>query len=620
MAKLSTSFTLGKASVAHGANVEHNNREYVAENIDVNRIPDNITYVQQDVREAYRELFGESLEEYNAKQKQPCRRINDYYEHISKSKREEAFYETVIQFGDSKIAPVGSDNGEIAKKMLDEYIKGFKERNPNLHVFNAVLHMDEASPHLHINFIPVYTEGRKNGLSKGVSMKSALIEQGFNPKGAKQNQLVMWEDSELKAMEKILNRHGHERDVKKAAYAHMNVDEYKETQDLKKLPRRSRKSLSPEELTAENIRKLELENSLLAVKNEKLIEEKTSPYKSFYYSQSEKQAFVQSQLDKLGIPYRECENGFEAQECYVDEIRKLEKEFKPVKSSHRDKLRNDLDKIVMQSKNFEDVLARLKKHGYEVKEGKYISVKPKFGSAWIRIKSLGENYSEQALRNRIVNKQRFENNIDNKIKSTVSQNTENQDKPETLILKTVKHYTVVFSADVLPVRKRNPKKVFEWTNDAELDRLSELNKKINAGANLSTLKNEFVSLEESVSDKEQKIATLKNEFKFFSDLHKAGVRCFEKGEKSESDLAFLAKHKITEESYQRITQLISNNESEIAEIENLLSPEREKLKDVSDTLSAMEKVVGGTYVQSLIDAEKERRQSDLIPNGLKRAE
>lgn len=94
----------------------------------------------------------------------------------------------------------------------------FQQRNPNLYVFNAVLHMDEASPHLHINFVPFYTKGRKNGLSKGVSMKQALIEEGFKPKTTKDNQLVMWEEAERREMERILHRHGFVREDKNAHY------------------------------------------------------------------------------------------------------------------------------------------------------------------------------------------------------------------------------------------------------------------------------------------------------------------------------------------------------------------------------------------------------------------
>ena len=98
MSKLSTSFTLGKASVPHEANVDHNNREFIANNVNKNKISENITYVKQNVQQAYQQLFRESLAEYNAKQKQPCRRIKDYFKHISKSKREEAFYEIIVQF------------------------------------------------------------------------------------------------------------------------------------------------------------------------------------------------------------------------------------------------------------------------------------------------------------------------------------------------------------------------------------------------------------------------------------------------------------------------------------------------------------------------------------------
>jgi len=614
MSKISASFVLGKASVQHGANVEHNNREFIAGNVDVKRISDNVTYVKQDVRDAYEELFGEAVKEYNAKQKQPCRRIKDYYEHISKGKREEAFYELVVQFGDSKTAPVGSENGETVKKMLDDYIKDFKKRNPNLYIFNAVLHMDEASPHLHIDVIPFYTEKRKNGLSKGVSMKSALDAQGFTAKGVKENQLVTWEDNERGAMKKILERHGYEYEHKNVKHKHMSVEEYKEYQDAQKLSLLKKKKLSPEELSAQNIEGLKRENTLLKIEKEKLTEEKFSPYKSFYFSSPDKQAFVQSKLDEMKIPYRETENGFEAQECYVNEIRKIEKDFKNAEPSFRNQLRDNLDKVVMQSKTFDEVLERLEKIGYEIKRGKYIAAKPKYGNQFIRFKSLVENYSEQSLRNRIVGKQRYEADLDRKIGSS-----KNQDALDAVVLKTFKHYTVVFAADVLPMKKINQNKPFTWTNDAELDKLSALNKKINAGATFESLRKNFTRLEKSVAEKEKKIADLKKEIKFFGDLYEAGKRCFENGGTNQSDLKLLSEHKITRGNYRRIEELIGGNEKEIAEIEKTLPEERKQLKEAADIFGAAEKIIGGTYVQSLIETEKERRQAEYV-NGMKRAD
>lgn len=157
----SISFTLGKASANHGGNVEHNNRSFTADNVIKEKSKDNIQYKVQNIEEAFHELFDDAVEEYNKKQNRPCRCIDNYFEHIKKSKREEIFYEAVVQFGNVDDAPCGSQRGEMAKQMLDEYMKDFQQRNPNLFVFNAVLHMDEASPHIHIDFIPFYTNGRK---------------------------------------------------------------------------------------------------------------------------------------------------------------------------------------------------------------------------------------------------------------------------------------------------------------------------------------------------------------------------------------------------------------------------------------------------------------------------
>ena len=612
MQKLSTSFTLGKASVKGGANVEHNNREFLAGNIDVGRMVDNITYVRQDVREVYDELFGEVLEQYNAKQTRKDRQIHDYFTHISEGGREEAYYEAIIQFGDSTTAGIGTPTGEFAKKMLDEYMRGFETRNPNLRVFNAVLHADEASYHIHINFIPFYTQGRKLGLNKGVSMKAALIEQGFEPKNKSRNQLVMWEDSELKAMEDILNRHGLERDIKGATHSHKSVPDYKASQDWKKLPKRKKRTA--EELVEENLQALEQKNSVLESEKEKLLLERNSPWKSFYYSDPDKQNFVQSRLAELNIPIRESDNGFEAQQCHVETIRKIEKQYKPVQSTRRDILRDDIDRCAMRSRNFAELLTRLKHDGYEVKLGKYMALKSENSSQFIRLKSLGVDYTEQALRNRIDNKILYESDIENKGKAS------DKDSLSFLIYKTAWAYTVTFSHGILPVCKRQKDKPFTWNNCVELDHLSALNKRINEGVTLASLRNKFATLERSVSEKSEQVDILNTQLATFRKLYDYAVRVYENGDKNESVLRYLSDHKITAENYRRVQNPINGNIAEIAELEQSLSAERAELKSVSDTLTFMEKVVSGTYVDLLVRAEKERRQSAQIGNGLKLAD
>lgn len=619
MSRLSISFTLGKASVQHGANVEHNNRKFIAKNINEKKSAENVTYVKQDVREAYQQLFGKALEEYNSKQNRRDRIISDYYQHISNSKREEAFYEAVVQFGDSKTAPCGSENGKIAQTMLDKYIRDFKDRNPNLHIFNAVLHMDEASPHLHINFIPFYTEGRIKGLSKGVSMKAALDEQGFTAKNFKENRLVAWEESERAAMEKILNAHGFSREDKNAKYAHQTVDEYKRTQDEKKIVTalRASQKITSEDLQTENIRQLKTKLNLLEKENEKLERQKLSPYKSFYYSSPEKQAYVQARLDELTVPYRETENGFEAQECFVEAIRKIEKEFKPTRSAVRDKLRDDIDRLLMQCNSVDELLEKLKSERYTIKQGKYIAVKPHNGGQFIRLKSLGEFYSEYALRNRLNAKKKYESNIQKQIDSF-----KNKDTPKAVVIRTIQFYTIAFSNGALPMRKRETKKPFAWTNDSELDKLTALNKRINEGATLESLRNEFKKLEESVTEKEAVLNKAEKDLRAFYELKEKIEIVFE-GKKSDlftlrQAQQELEKHpNITKSNYRNVEILINNESENVKKAESELSSEREKLKEAAEIFSTAEKVMGGTYVQSIVGEERERRESKYVPNGLK---
>ncbi len=622
MNQLSISFTLGKASVQHGANVEHNNREFIARNIDPSRTHENITYVKQDVRKAYDELFGESIKEYNEKQKQKCRRISDYYQHIADGKREEAFYEIVVQFGDSQTAPCGSENGKLTQQLLDEYIRSFKKRNPNLHIFNAVLHMDEATPHLHINFIPFYTQGRKNSLSKGVSMRAALTEQGFTAQNYKENRLVAWEESERAYMEELLQQHGFLREDKSATYAHQTVEEYKKTQDERKMVSalRQTKHISDAELSAGHIRQLKEKLVALERKTEKLENQMQSPYKSFYYSSPDKQSFVQSKLDEMGIPYRETENGFEAQECYAEQIRKIEKEYKTPRSTAREKLREDIDRLLMQSRTFEELIDKLKKENYTVKSGKYISVKPENSGQYIRLKSLGEFYSEYALKNRIKAKLKYEQDIEKQI--DVERKVHPIDSPQLVTLRTIQFYTVTFAKGALPMRKRDTAKPFSWTNDSELDKILELNQKINSGTTLETFRKEFADLEKSVSEKEKALQKAETDLKTFYDLREKIQIVFE-GKKSEiyspeqAQQALKAYPHITRENYHNIEMLIESETRKFREAEKVYMTEKEKLQKADELLSAAEKVMGGTYVQSLVGEERKRRESQYIPNGLK---
>jgi hypothetical protein len=99
-----------------------------------------------------------------------------------------------------------------------------------------------------------------------------------------------------------------------------------------------------------------------------------SPYRCFYYSDPDKLDFVLKKCAIHGTLIRETENGFEVPECYAEEIRRIEKQYRPKKSGYREKLRNDIDLYLMQSKSLEELLDKLQITGYEIKHGKYIAV------------------------------------------------------------------------------------------------------------------------------------------------------------------------------------------------------------------------------------------------------
>ncbi|MBQ9982176.1 MAG: plasmid recombination protein [Oscillospiraceae bacterium] len=160
----------------------HNNREFLCENVDPTRTKDNITIIKDDIGQVYHELFDKALIEYNAKQKRKDRIIKDYHEHIRHSRQEQEYHEVIFQIGNQDDTPCGSDMGKVETELLREFAESFQARNPHLRVFNEVIHLDEATPHIHIDFVPFATE-QKRGLSTRVSLTKALEQQGFKGEG-----------------------------------------------------------------------------------------------------------------------------------------------------------------------------------------------------------------------------------------------------------------------------------------------------------------------------------------------------------------------------------------------------------------------------------------------------
>ena len=214
--------------------IAHNRRNYIAENVDRNRTSLNIEYCYTDIRQMYHQLFDAALAEFNAKQKRKDRMIENYYEKICSGKQEKPFYEVIFQIGNKDDMSAAGENGELAKTVLDEFMQGFQQRNPQLQVFSAHLHMDEATPHLHIDFIP-FTTGGKRGLSTRVSLKQALADQGFAGEGKSNNERNQWVAAEKRQLAAVMERYGIEWEKKGTHLEHLDVLNFKKEQRAKEI-------------------------------------------------------------------------------------------------------------------------------------------------------------------------------------------------------------------------------------------------------------------------------------------------------------------------------------------------------------------------------------------------
>lgn len=213
------------AMVGKGS-VNHNSRKFKAENVDADRSHLNIDYCNKSIKKVYHELFDEALERYNAKQTRADRKIANYYEKIRSSKQEKPFHELILQIGDKENMSVESENGQLAMQVLDEYYRSFQERNPKLRVFSAHLHLDEATPHLHIDFVP-FTTGSKRGLDTRVSLKQALAAQGYTGGSRGDTEWSQWVLSEKEQLAAVMERYGIEWEQKGTHEKHLSVLDYK---------------------------------------------------------------------------------------------------------------------------------------------------------------------------------------------------------------------------------------------------------------------------------------------------------------------------------------------------------------------------------------------------------
>ena len=228
-------------SICQGkGSIGHNNRTFHTKNTDPARTKNNIVFVREPIGTTYEKLFAEAVERYNAKQKRSDRKIKSgYFEYqfgqpvtetkLTSPDKRKSFYEYLIQLGTMEDTGIGTEAAEKATACLCEYMRGFSERNPNFNVFNAVIHLDEKTPHLHIDYVPV--GHYKRGVDTQNGIAQALKEMGY---GTGKNAIAKWRQSEYLIFREICEKNGFIiSEPKKSRGVSFAVEEYKEIQQEK---------------------------------------------------------------------------------------------------------------------------------------------------------------------------------------------------------------------------------------------------------------------------------------------------------------------------------------------------------------------------------------------------
>jgi len=356
--------------------VAHNRRTYFAENVDPTRTHLNIEYCYTPIEQAYHNLFDEALAEFNAKQKRKDRCIENYYEKICSGKQEKPFYEVIFQIGNREDMAAASENGELAKTVLDKFYHSFVERNPQLHVYSAHLHMDEATPHLHIDFIP-FTSGSKRGLSTRVSLKQALADQGITGEGRSLTERDLWVQKEKEALAEMMLEHGIEWEQKGEHREHLSVLEYKRemrTQELAELTEQTQEKAAEaaaldkqiektkqQKVNIESIDKIEVKPVMLSpsrVSLEKTDYETLSTAAKKYYAQEKKEFKLQKLLDAANKMIEELKSKIKSLIAENSSLRDELSEYKSVRNRlNSANLEQENERLQRKVRTYEEVIS-----------------------------------------------------------------------------------------------------------------------------------------------------------------------------------------------------------------------------------------------------------------------
>lgn len=314
---------MGKGSV------KHNTRAFHAKNVDTERSIYNVEFCHTDIKKVYHELFDKALERYNAKQNRNDRKIDNYYEKIRQSKQEKLFHEVILQIGNKDDMNAKSEEGELSKEILIDFMQDFQKRNPNLYVFSAHLHMDEETPHIHVDFVP-FIRNSKRGLDTRVSLKGALGEQGFKGGTRGATEWNQWIEAEKQELSKVMGRYGIQWKQLGTHNKHLSVLEFEKQERQKEVKQLEQTIVdSKMELSEVISQKVKMELAVVQIGRE------SEAVRQEVVELSETNAMLKEQADALTV-----------------EKRKLQSDNKKL-GQKQEKLQQEVEKMLNSKENME---------------------------------------------------------------------------------------------------------------------------------------------------------------------------------------------------------------------------------------------------------------------------
>ena len=346
-------------------------------------------------KDVYHELFDEALARYNEKQTRNDRRIDDYYEKIRSGKQEKPFHEIILQIGDRETMGAETEEGRLAAKILDEYMEDFQRRNPTLRVFSAHLHMDEATPHLHIDFVP-YTTGSKRGLDTRVSLKQALSALGFKGGTRCETELNQWVAAEKQQLAAIMLEHGIEWEQKGTHEKHLSLLDFEKQERAK-------------EVSALEKQKAELEehNAIMQEVNEKYLDQLENVEKDIFSAQESREeadkqadqakkkvAQYEKKLTEIAAMVKDMERFAEKYSADSDEVLPEAGTLETGKSYREKKAKPLIKKIV--------TVLRSLYRAYLDLSRRFTDMQRSYERAWSKVNALTERVEELWKENRML--------------------------------------------------------------------------------------------------------------------------------------------------------------------------------------------------------------------------